>query len=166
MDRLHSHSLGDLLREHRRSHPGKTAVVCGSHRSTYAELDERVNRLAQALRAAGFVEGSRILWLGQNCHRILEVLLAAAKLGGVLCPVNWRQSPDELAFVIGDVKPKIVLWQEEEIGESVGQARKQSTDDALWLQHDDSGHGAGSYEAFLASGAETDPDLAGDPPVT
>lgn len=163
MDRLHSHSLGDLLREHRRSHPVKTAVVCGSHRSTYAELDERVNRLAQALRAAGFVEGSRILWLGQNCHRILEALLAAAKLGGVLCPVNWRQSPDELAFVIADVKPQIVLWQEEEIGESVGQARKQSADDALWLQHDDSGHGAGSYEAFLASGAETDPDVAVDP---
>jgi len=54
MDRLHSLTLGDLLRENRRRFPLRTAVVCGGERWTHPELDERVNRLANALLAAGF----------------------------------------------------------------------------------------------------------------
>src|SRR5262245_57173328 len=108
MDHLHSCSLGDVLREHRRSWPKRTAVVCGDSRFTYPELDERVNRLAEAFRARGVGEGDRLLWIGQNCHRLLETLLAAAKLGAVLCPANWRQSAEELAYVISDLRPRVV----------------------------------------------------------
>jgi long-chain acyl-CoA synthetase len=158
---LHSHSLGDVLREHRRSHPQQTALVCGNDRYTYSEMDERVDRLANALRARGFQAGDRILWLGQNCHRILEGLLAAAKLGGIFCPANWRQSPEELAFVIGDVDPKLVIWQAEETGEAVQQARKISGSKADWIQHDC--RGESSYESLLGSGAEQDPELPVDP---
>src|SRR5215510_2419707 len=98
MDTLHSTTLGDVLREHRRSWPGRTAIVCGARRCSYPELDERVTRLANALSGRGVRQGERVLWLGQNCHRLLETLLAAAKLGATLCPVNWRSSADELAF--------------------------------------------------------------------
>ncbi|MEE9609420.1 MAG: AMP-binding protein [Myxococcota bacterium] len=161
MDVLHSISLGDVLREHRRSHPRQTALVCGSERYSYPEMDDRVNRVANGLRSAGFAQGDRILWLGQNCHRLLEGLLAAAKLGGVFCPANWRQTPDELAFILSDSDPKLVIWQEEEIGEAVRQARKQSGSRALWLQHD--GEGDGSYEAFLAAASADDPDTPIDP---
>ena len=157
MDLLHTHTLGDVLREHRRSRTQKTALVCGNHRYRYPEMDARVNRLANALRARGFTEGDRILWLGQNCHRLLEGLLAAAKLGGVFCPANWRQSPDELAFVIGDVDPALVVWQEEEIGASVEQARKQSGSRALWVRHDTTG--PGSYEELLESASDEDPQI-------
>jgi long-chain acyl-CoA synthetase len=160
---LHATSLGDLLREHRRSRPDRTAVVCGAQRHGYAALDERVNRLAGALRARGFGDGDAILWVGQNCHRLLEGLLAAAKLGGRLCPVNWRQSPDELAFVIEDVAPRAVVWQEAEIGGAVHQARKQQPGPrgALWIQHD--GTGEGSYEALLAGAPAADPEHEVDP---
>lgn len=161
MDLLHSLTFADVLREHRRSHPRQTAVVCGELRLAYPELDERVNRLANALRRDGFAAGDRILWLGQNCHRVLEGLLAAAKLGGVFCPVNWRQSPAELAFVIDDLAPRLVVWQAAEIGAAVEQARKQSSTSARWLQHDASGEG--SYEALLASADASDPGLPVDP---
>jgi long-chain acyl-CoA synthetase len=161
MDLLHSLSFADVLREHRRSHPRQTAVVCGELRLAWPELDERVSRLANALRRDGFAAGDRILWLGQNCHRVLEGLLAAAKLGGVFCPVNWRQSPAELAFVIDDLAPRLVIWQAAEIGAAAEQARKQSASAARWLQHDASGEG--SYEAFLASGDPSDPELPVDP---
>ena len=109
---LHATGLGDLLREHARSLPGKTALVCADHRHDYAAFDARVSRLANVLAARGFGEGDAVLWLGQNCHRLLEGLLAAAKLGGRFCPVNWRQSPDELAFVLADAAPRVVLWQD------------------------------------------------------
>src|SRR5947209_1804487 len=114
-------------------------------------MDERVNRLANALRAEGFATGERILWLGQNCHRVLEGLLAAAKLGGVFCPVNWRQTAQELEFVINDVDPQVVIWQDEEIGEAVRAAREASGSKALWLRHD--ADGDGSYETFLSAGS-------------
>ena len=158
---LHTLALGDVLREHRRSQPGRTALVCGDHRLDYPAMDERVNRLANALARDGFGEGDRILWLGQNCHRVLEALLAAAKLGGIFCPVNWRQSARELEFVINDVEPHTVLWQEEEIGDAVGEARELSGSKALWLQHD--GTGDGSYEAILETGTPDDVHVDVDP---
>lgn len=161
MDPLHSLTLGDVLREHVRSYPERTATVCGDHRATFPELDERVNRLANALLAEGFARGDRILWLGQNCHRVLEGLLAAAKLGGSFCPANWRQTAEELAFVIDDLEPKAVVWQEAEIGEAALAARDAAGWKSLWLQHD--AHGDGSYEGLLAGASPEDPGIEVDP---
>jgi long-chain acyl-CoA synthetase len=130
-------------------------------RLTYPELDDRVNRAAQALRAAGVGAGDRILWLGQNSFRIVELLFAAAKLGAVLCPANWRQTAEELAFVLDDLEPAVVVWQEAEIGDVVRAARKAfGPGRARWLQHDASG--AETYEGFLAAAPAVDPDDAID----
>ena len=157
-DLLHTLTLGDVLREHRRSYPTQTALVCGDERFTYLEMDDRVNRLASALAASGLGEGDRILWLGQNCHRVLELLLAAAKIGAAFCPSNWRQSAQEFAFVIDDSDPRLVVWQEEEIGDVVREARELAGAKATWLQHD-----GGEYEAFLAGGDAADDERYVDP---
>ena len=151
MSLLHNLTLGDVLRENRRSHPRKAALVCGTDRYTFPEMDARVNRLANALLAEGVGRGDRVLWLGQNCHRVLEALLAAAKIGAVFCPVNWRQTAEELTFVVDDVDARVVIWQQEEIGEAASGARANATSKGRWLQHDAAGDGG--YEAFLASGA-------------
>ena len=79
--------------------------------------------MAGVLVAEGVVDGGRVLWLGQNSFRMLELLLACARVGAVLCPANWRQSAAELRFVIEDFTPRIVVWQEEEIGDAVREAR-------------------------------------------
>ncbi|HUY22780.1 MAG TPA: AMP-binding protein [Acidimicrobiales bacterium] len=157
-DALHDLTFADVLRTHVGTRPASLGAVCGGHRLTYEALDERVNKLANALAGAGVGPGDRMLWLGQNCHRLLEGLLAAAKLGAVFCPANWRQSAAELAFVITDSDPAVVFWQEAEIGDALRQARAETGSAALWLQHD--GAGGGGYEAFLAGGAAHDP--AGD----
>jgi long-chain acyl-CoA synthetase len=161
IDLLHSLTLGDIVREHGRSYPDRTAVVDGEIRLTWPEFDARVNQLAHALRADGFAAGDRILWLGQNSFRVLEGLCAAAKLGGVFCPANWRQSAKELAFVIDDVDPALVIWQQDEIGEAVREARELSANDATWVQHDASGEG--SYEQFLSDQPADDVALNVDP---
>jgi acyl-CoA synthetase (AMP-forming)/AMP-acid ligase II len=161
MPDVHTLTLGDVLREHRRSRPGATATVDGDARQTYPELDERVNRLANALAADGFGTGDRVLWLGQNSARLLETLLAAAKLGGICCPVNWRQAPDELAFVIDDADAQVVLWQEQEIGESVRAGRAASAGRGAWIQLD----GPDEYEALLSRRSTEDPDREVDPSV-
>jgi long-chain acyl-CoA synthetase len=161
MDALHAFTLGDLLRENRRSRPLHAAAVCGEGRWTYPELDDRVNRLANALLEEGVGSGDRVLWLAQNCHRTLEGLLACAKIGAIFCPANWRGTAPELAFVIEDTDPRVVVWQEEEIGDAVRAAREASGSKALWLRHD--AEGAETYEAFIGTAATADPDLDVDP---
>ena len=158
MDPAHAATLGDLVAEHARSYPDKPALVCERDRFTYAEFDRRVDQLVAAARADGFEAGDRILWLGQNCHRVLEALVAAARLGGIFCPANWRQSAPELSFVIDDVAPRLVIWQQTEIGDVVAEARAVSGSHARWLQHD--GPGGDSYESYLAAAPEASPSEA------
>src|SRR5438477_9943955 len=83
VDVMHGLTFADVLREQRRSRPEQVAVVDGDFgrdvRLTYPELDDRSNRLANALAAAGVSHGDRILWLGQNSFRVVEALAAAAK---------------------------------------------------------------------------------------
>lgn len=170
--------MADVLLQHA-AHTSRLACVCGDDRYGYAELDERTNRLANALSELGVGRGDRVLWLAQNCHRLIESMLAAAKLGAVLCPANWRQSADELAFVIEDAAPSVVIWQEKEIGEALTQARemaekaraqnggggteqagteKAGAKKAHWVQHDS----ADGYEAMLAAADATPPATSVD----
>jgi long-chain acyl-CoA synthetase len=151
-------TLADVLRAHAGTRPTALAAVCGDRRLDFGSLDTRVNKLANALAARGVGAGDRLLWLGQNCHRVLEGLLAAAKLGAVFCPANWRQSAPEFAFVLRDSDPAVVFWQEAEIGVALREARADTANGALWLQHD--GDGEDGYERFLSDGADHDP--AGD----
>src|SRR5436190_13697191 len=112
MDAIAACGLGDALEEHAAQYPERRALVCASERITWAVLEGRVAQLAGAMDVAGVGPGDRVVWAGQNCHRIVESLLAAERLGAILCPLNWRQSSEELAFVLDDADPALVLWQQ------------------------------------------------------
>jgi long-chain acyl-CoA synthetase len=151
------HTVADVLREHRRSRPACVATIEKTQRRNYVELDARVNQLVAVFRDAGVGEGDRVLWLAQNSARLLESFLACAKLGAIFCPVNWRLQAAEMTYVLGDFDPKIVLWQEAEIGEMVTAARAGDAGDRLWIHID--GDEPESYEARLAGFPDTDDDL-------
>lgn len=155
------YTLGDVLREHALAHPERTAAICGGESFSWAEVDGRVDRLVDALRRKGVGPGDRVLWLGQNCHRVLELLLAAGRLGAACCPANWRQSPEELAFVIDDLEPRAIVWQDTEIGDAVNRARAaaRTADAADWIRHDD----PSGYEALLIEGDPATPEEDVDP---
>jgi acyl-CoA synthetase (AMP-forming)/AMP-acid ligase II len=158
---VHALTLGDIVREHARSRPRHLAAVDGDVRLDYRTLDARVNQLADQLAGVGVESGTRICWLGQNSFRVLETLLAAAKLGALFCPANWRQSPEELAFVIDDLDPRVVIWQDEEVGPSADNARHQVTSSPRWIRHDDDT--PDSYEAWRDGGSPDDRDRAVSP---
>ena len=65
----------------------------------------------------------------------------------MICPANWRQSADEFAFVIDDFDPKVIVWQDEEIGEPVPRARELASSAAVWIRHDTDE--AGGYDDLL-----------------
>ncbi|MCA2227255.1 AMP-binding protein [Nonomuraea aurantiaca] len=141
---IHSLSLSDVLAEHARSRPQVTAVVDGEVRLTYPELDERVGRLADALAGAGVTAGERVLWLGQNAHAVLELLLACSRLGAIFCPANWRQSADELRFVVEDLTPRVVVREPSDSTMALSEGT------ALWVE---AGPG---YERLVESGTARD----------
>jgi len=141
-------ALGDALAQHARALPDHTAVVCGAHRATYRELAGRVDRVAAVLHAAGVERGERVLWLGYNCHRLFECLLACARLGAIFSPLNWRWGTEELSSAIADAAPRVVVWQ------PLGVASPGEQRDAVWIRHDT--EDADGYEARLAAVASSD----------
>lgn len=164
-DPLRSLSLDALLEEHRRSRPEHIAAVFEDRVLTYPQLADRVIRLANALADSGVEPGDRVLWAGQNAHVVLEGLVACARIGAIFCPLNWRQSAEEVAFVIDDLEPRIIIWQEREIGDVVRRGAAQASwQPAHWLAFDATGEG--SYDHFIRSaspmdalgGAMSDPD--------
>jgi len=148
--------FGEVLDEHAARSPARTALVCGSFRVTWPVLQARVAQLAGAMEAEGVGPGDRVVWAGQNCHRLLEALLAAERIGAVFCPLNWRQSPDELVFVLDDTEPSLVLWQRAELGDALAKAREVTRSAAHWIAHDD------GYEDWLAAARPSTSDRQPD----
>ncbi|MBY8856850.1 AMP-binding protein [Nocardia sp. CA2R105] len=151
---MHQLTVADVVREHRRSRAHVTALVDGEHRFNYAQLDERSNRLANALVAAGVGHGGRVLWLGVNSFRIVELLVACAKIGAVLCPANWRQSSEELRFVLEDLRPAVVVWEAGPLEAALDPIRADAP--GRWVCHN--GNGPDDYESWLAVHPADDPE--------
>ena len=112
-----------FLRYAEQQFPGKTAVVCGDQRFTYAQFAERASRLAGALREAGVKAGDRVAFLSLNCHRFLEAYYGVLEVGAVLLPLNIRLAPRELAYILNDSGAK-VLFLEKEFAEVVDSFRQ------------------------------------------
>lgn len=82
-------------------HGDKTALRCDGAEITYAEMEQRVGRLAGALSGALGVEpGDRVAHLGYNSPELLELLFACARIGAILVPLNWRLVAAEHAWIL------------------------------------------------------------------
>ena len=81
-------------------HPDRIAVVHGERRHSYAELRERVNRLAAALRERGLERHERVAALLPNVPAMLELHHAVPLAGGVLVAINLRLSADEIRYIL------------------------------------------------------------------
>ncbi len=85
---------------------------------TFAEYKEQVDRLACGLQNSGIEKGDRIGVLGKNSLEYFLVYGAAAGLGAIVLPINWRLSAEEVAFNLNDCNPKVV-FADEEYGELI-----------------------------------------------
>ncbi|MEY9874261.1 amino acid adenylation domain-containing protein [Streptacidiphilus sp. MAP12-33] len=102
-------SLPSLFAEQVRLYPDKPAVLFGDQRLTYAELNERANRLAHRLIAAGVTTESRVaLLLDRSVHVVVSVL-AVLKAGGVYVPLHAAYPEDRVRFVLADVGAQVLL---------------------------------------------------------
>ncbi|GHF30026.1 acyl-CoA synthetase [Streptomyces mashuensis] len=106
---------------HAAERPGHPAVVCEGRTTTYAELDDRSTRAAHALRAAGIGRGARVAYFGRESEHYYLAVLACAKTGAVLVPVNWRLTPGEVTHILRDSGARLV-FVDERFGRTAEQA--------------------------------------------
>lgn len=100
----------DFLTRARALFPDRVGVVQGPRRFTYAEFGQRCDRLAVALLADHRLQpGDRVAWLGGNTHELLEAYYGVLLAGGVLVPLNIRLAATELATLLDDCRPALLV---------------------------------------------------------
>ena len=131
-------------------------------RLTFAELNARCNRVANAFAAAGAGKGERVGLLLMNGAEFLEAYLALAKIGAVVVPLNWRLVADELEFILKDSGATRLVFDDAFAATAAElQGRGERTDVKHWLQVTDADPApfAEDYRAFRDAGAAAEPAI-------
>jgi fatty-acyl-CoA synthase len=98
-------TLGRWIHDRALVTPARAAIEHGGETTTYAELDARSERLADALVRLGLRRGDRVASLTGNRSEHVELFFACAKAALVLAPMSWRLAPPELAYQLGHAAP-------------------------------------------------------------
>ena len=158
-------NLGLFLTKRAFLSPRKEAYV-DSHsdlRLTFAELNERSNRIANSFVEAGIEKGERVGLLLMNSAEFMEAYFGLAKIGAVVVPLNWRLVADELEFILKDSGTARLIFGEEFIDTVADlHGRGDKTDIRQWLQVDgdtDIAWFADSYQAFRDAGGASEPEI-------
>ncbi len=93
--------------------PDRDALSCSGVRVTFGALDQRMNRLGNALLGAGLSTGDHVGLYMYNCVEFLEVMLACYKVRAVPININYRYVRDELAYLFDDADLKALVYQRE-----------------------------------------------------
>ncbi len=102
--------IGRWIERHAAFQPERPALRFGERLLTYGALDARVRAMARALKHGhGVGRGDRIAWLGYNHPDMLVLLFAAARLGAMLVPLNWRLAPAEHAWILRHAGCELLL---------------------------------------------------------
>ncbi len=89
--------------------PDKEAIVFEGKRFTYSQLNERSNRLGNALLSLGLKKGNPVAMMQVNTNHCVESYFAVAKAGGIYVPLNFRAKGSELTYMINTAEATTVL---------------------------------------------------------
>ncbi|MFZ5631466.1 MAG: class I adenylate-forming enzyme family protein [Bacillota bacterium] len=153
---------GFLRNTHR--YADRKALTCPVREKswTYAQLNSEVNRLANALFRDGVGSSDVVMYQLFNCVEFVLLYLAPQKIGAVNCPINFRLSPGETAFIIDDSKPAVFFY-DAEIGKTVRKALEMTRHKPKrivavdYAGKGDPVDGAVSFWDYLGGMPETDP---------
>jgi O-succinylbenzoate-CoA ligase len=132
-------------------------------RFTYAEVDARCNRAANAFTGLGVRPGDRVALLLMNGPEFIESFFAIAKLGAIVVPLNWRLVADELAYILEDCGAETLVFGEE-FGEVVADLEGRGAEGTAvrhWVQvggADPAGFAA-DYDSLHAAASEAPPEI-------
>jgi len=139
-------------------YPENVAMVDGERRYTYAEWDERVNAVANALKEVGIRRGDRVVQVVKNREENCAVHMACQKLGAINTPINFRWAGGEIEFCVNDAEARLVVF-EEATAESVFSARARfHSDPQLLFVGSDAPDGTYSFDEAVEAAGRARPD--------
>src|SRR5215470_6246590 len=127
--------------------PDKLAVVHGERRYTYRQFEERANRLASGLRAAGLRHLDRVAFICPNTPAMLEAHFGVPAAGLVLVPINTRLNSDEVGYILNHSGAKFVFVDQE----LEALVKPLDLAGVRVIRVDDTGAPGDPYEDFLAA---------------
>jgi acyl-CoA synthetase (AMP-forming)/AMP-acid ligase II len=149
--------LGEIVRRQARHRGERTAYVIGAERVTYGRLNALANRFAHVLRGLGVGRGDRVATLAMNRVEYPALYFAAAKLGAIHVPINFRWKAAEVRYALAQSEAGVLLVA----GEFEDMARSLRPDlPALRHVIGLDGEGAGSAAHLVARASDGEPEAA------
>jgi acyl-CoA synthetase (AMP-forming)/AMP-acid ligase II len=161
---LQQMQITSMLRRAAQVNPQGIATIHGARQHSWANVLDRVTRLAGALQELGMKPGDRVAMLSLNSDRYIEYYFATVWGGGAMMPMNIRWSPAECAYALNDAGAEILLVDDAFAGAAdTIRAQVPGLKTLLYCGDGDTPEGMVSYEAILAA-ADPAPDAgrAGD----
>jgi acyl-CoA synthetase (AMP-forming)/AMP-acid ligase II len=106
---LRDFTVYDLIARNARIFARRVAWVTDQKLLTFIDFYNNINSLAYNLEIAGLEKGDRIGVLSQNCYEFVLLYGAAAKLGAIMLPLNWRLSASEIEYILSDGRPRFLF---------------------------------------------------------
>ncbi len=155
------YTLGDIVRRSALNYPDFEAIVFENNRLTYSELNQRTNRLANALVEKGYGKGDRVTVLAENTHKYLELYFSVSKLGVSLTPLNFRLSDTELTHIVNDSEATCLLvgdgYEERALG-----LKPELKNIREWIALDNELPGCQYYERIIEGATSDEPEVEVD----
>jgi acyl-CoA synthetase (AMP-forming)/AMP-acid ligase II len=102
-------NIGSLLKQSARKFPEFPAIECEGRTYSYREFNDEVNRLANGLLQLGTKKGDRLALMMKNSDHFVIAFYAAAKIGAVTVPVNFRLTAPETGYILAQSEAAIVV---------------------------------------------------------
>ena len=106
---LYDYTIYDFICRNAQIYPDQDSIVFNDVRLTHKQYKEKCDRLAAGLIKSGIEKGDRIGVVAHNCDEFMILYGAAAKMGAIVLPVNWRFQQDEVEYVLNDCTPKFAF---------------------------------------------------------
>ncbi len=118
-------NIGDMMSNRAYLSPDVEAFVGEGYRFTFREANLKINQMAHYMKGLPIYPGDRIAILCKNNYQFLIAMLAAAKMGAITVPLNWRLHPSELVYILNDCGAALLLY-DADFSEAVEQIRTQT----------------------------------------
>jgi fatty-acyl-CoA synthase len=96
---------------HAANSPDKAAILWRDRKLTYAQLDDRMNRIGAGLRLRGLKRGESVVLMMRNRPEFLEVQGGAGRFGAAAVSVSWRSTPAELVYLAQHCGAKAIVFE-------------------------------------------------------
>lgn len=105
-------TVADIVRYNAKQYADRSATQFMGYALTWAEMDEKSSKMANAMQKAGVKARDRVLFYGGNSDDYFITIYACAKLNAAFIPMNWRLAATEAAVILDDAEPSLAIVQD------------------------------------------------------